>query len=329
MSSYKLYILSLEDNCWYVGITERDVHVRFAEHDGRGYYPPAAFCEEHPPILDEPAYWQDISGWVAAREDPNQSAMARAEELECRVTAQMMVLCGVNRVRGGGRDDLVAATPYDAADVHFVAQKLVSSLGVPYRDAALHVSRMLVAEDVGVFPDADYFERAQPEKIYLDEQWNVVCNGRAVVPGELTACNRPLTRSSAANARPRSVSSDTTDSPSDDDTVSEGSDREIGLSEDGDVGASEDELSELSASEDEEEEDSASSVDDASVVGDSASSIDDLSDGHSSAEEDFPSDVEDDLSDGASSLASSPVVSSFRWIFPWRTLIRSRSYPTL
>ncbi len=165
---------------------------RFAEHDGRGDYPGASFCQEHPPLYDAPVFVKDISDWTSGHPDQALSAHDRAEQLERRVTAQLLLLCGVNRVRGGGKDDLVAATDYDLGDVHMITENIVSALQMQYNDVFRHVSRMLADEDVGLFPDAEYFMVHQPEIIYLDKYWNVVFNGHTIRPGVLTVMSRDL-----------------------------------------------------------------------------------------------------------------------------------------
>lgn len=85
MSSYYLYILALEDDYYYVGIS-RDVYKRYNEHISRKG---AHFTRIHHP-----------RGIVCSRELSTWSK-EEAEEEETKITLIMMRCFGVERVRGG------------------------------------------------------------------------------------------------------------------------------------------------------------------------------------------------------------------------------------
>lgn len=85
MTSYFLYILALEDENYYVGIS-RDVYKRYYEHKNKKG---AHFTRIHNPI-----------GLICLRELPTWSK-EMAELEETKVTLIMMALFGVDHVRGG------------------------------------------------------------------------------------------------------------------------------------------------------------------------------------------------------------------------------------
>lgn len=94
MSPYYLYILALENNNYYVGITQ-DVNKRYEEHtSGRG----AHFTRMYHPI-----------GLICCRELPYGNKK-QAEVEETKVTLLMMALFGIEHVRGG---DYYQANIYD------------------------------------------------------------------------------------------------------------------------------------------------------------------------------------------------------------------------
>ena len=82
-----LYILSLEDGCYYVGSTTR-LDKRFKEHvQGTG----AAWTKLHPPLGKELMQTWEI---------PNMS-LFQVEQMEDVLTVAMQKKYGLNRVRGG------------------------------------------------------------------------------------------------------------------------------------------------------------------------------------------------------------------------------------
>lgn len=94
MGAYFLYILALEDEKYYVGIS-RDVYSRYKEHESRKG---AHFTKIHHPI-----------GLICSRE-LNTWHKDEAEEEETNMTLLMMTAFGIENVRGG---DYYQANIYD------------------------------------------------------------------------------------------------------------------------------------------------------------------------------------------------------------------------
>ena len=84
----KLYVLKLEDECWYVGISKDPVY-RISQHcEGTG----SAWCKKHKPLGgDENQYIVDL-GNLNVRE---------SEVTEHEVTEVLQKEFGLNKVRGG------------------------------------------------------------------------------------------------------------------------------------------------------------------------------------------------------------------------------------
>ena len=85
----KLYVLKLEDECWYVGISKDPVY-RISQHcGGTG----SAWCKKHKPLepVDENHYIVDL-GNLNVRE---------SEVTEHEVTEVLQKEFGLNKVRGG------------------------------------------------------------------------------------------------------------------------------------------------------------------------------------------------------------------------------------
>lgn len=90
-----LYVLKLEDDKWYVGITSRTVKERFDEH--KAGFASAAWTREHKPV--EIFDTKDLGG--LSKEE--------AELFEKRVTRKYISKYGLNNVRGG---DMTMTKPY-------------------------------------------------------------------------------------------------------------------------------------------------------------------------------------------------------------------------
>ena len=85
----KLYVLKLEDECWYVGISE-DPMYRLSQHwGGTG----AAWCKKHKPLkpFEKNYYIEDLG-------DLNKT---ECEKTEDEVTEELQKEFGLNKVRGG------------------------------------------------------------------------------------------------------------------------------------------------------------------------------------------------------------------------------------
>ena len=85
----KLYVLKLEDDCWYVGISKDPIN-RIGQHcDGVG----AAWTKLHKPL-------QPISDnyYIVDLEDLNKVECERTED---EVTEELQKEFGLNKVRGG------------------------------------------------------------------------------------------------------------------------------------------------------------------------------------------------------------------------------------
>lgn len=158
MSSYFLYILALEDENYYVGIS-RDVYKRYYEHkDRKG----AHFTRLHHPI-----------GLICSRELPTW-CKEQAEEEETKITLLMMTLFGIEHVRGGD---------YYQANIHDVRKAMGESLYnglVEKRKKAdddtllknypeikygfeilkMHIEFPINVMSYHIWPTRDYFEKA-------------------------------------------------------------------------------------------------------------------------------------------------------------------------
>lgn len=90
-TSWWLYILKLEGEKWYVGITSKPPEERFREHKLhiRGAY----WTMEHKPIS------------IELTEDLGVVSKAHAEKYENKVTRSLMKERGINNVRGGDLRD--------------------------------------------------------------------------------------------------------------------------------------------------------------------------------------------------------------------------------
>lgn len=86
-----LYILKLEDDKWYVGITSKTPEQRFQEHvlKKRGAY----WTMAHKPLS------------IELTEDLGVVTRTHAEEYENKVTRDLMKERGINNVRGGDLRD--------------------------------------------------------------------------------------------------------------------------------------------------------------------------------------------------------------------------------
>lgn len=83
---YVLYVLQLEHNCWYIGIT-KNIYARFAAHKkGRG----ANWTRLHKPIK----VFQTIEIYT--------KTMSEAAKQEDKLTLEYASLYGQDKVRGGG-----------------------------------------------------------------------------------------------------------------------------------------------------------------------------------------------------------------------------------
>ena len=85
-SNMKLYVLKLEDDCWYVGIS-MDPLFRIGQHcNGTG----AAWTKLHKPLSD--------NHYIVDLEDLNKRESERTED---EVTVALQDEFGLNKVRGG------------------------------------------------------------------------------------------------------------------------------------------------------------------------------------------------------------------------------------
>ena len=84
----KLYVLRLEDDCWYVGISKAPVY-RISQHRvGKG----SAWCKKHKPLDGEDNQYIVDLGDLNERE---------SEVTEHEVTEALQKQFGLNKVRGG------------------------------------------------------------------------------------------------------------------------------------------------------------------------------------------------------------------------------------
>ena len=86
-----LYILELEDNKWYVGITSKSPEERFVEHSQ--HKRAAYWTMKHKPVK------------VELFEDLGIVSKTHAEEYENKITRKLMKERGLNNVRGGDLRD--------------------------------------------------------------------------------------------------------------------------------------------------------------------------------------------------------------------------------
>ena len=83
----KLYVLKLEDDCWYVGISKDPIY-RIGQHcGGTG----SSWCKKHKPLGGDNYYIVDLG-------DLN---LAECEKTEDQVTEELQKEFGLNKVRGG------------------------------------------------------------------------------------------------------------------------------------------------------------------------------------------------------------------------------------
>lgn len=90
--NWKLYVLKLEDEKWYVGITTQPVEKRFLQHK-RGFAA-ARWTKMHPPLS------------IYDTEDLGVCDIERAQKYEGRVTRKYMEEYGDDNVRGGDLTDV-------------------------------------------------------------------------------------------------------------------------------------------------------------------------------------------------------------------------------
>lgn len=88
--TWTLYVLRLQQNKWYIGITSQTVEARFHEHKyGRKSY----WTEKYPPIE------------IADSKSLGDLSLEDAKVYEDKVTMRYMKEKGVNNVRGGSLTD--------------------------------------------------------------------------------------------------------------------------------------------------------------------------------------------------------------------------------
>lgn len=96
-NNWTLYILKLQDNKYYVGITTKTPKIRMQEHlNGIRV---AYWTAKHKPLE------------IILEEDLGRVSRAHAEKYENKVTRDLMKQHGINNVRGG---DLTSVEPYIA-----------------------------------------------------------------------------------------------------------------------------------------------------------------------------------------------------------------------
>lgn len=186
---WKLYILPCQDDHWYVGITSKLVKERFAEHEDKDLKKLGAAATRKWKPIENDVYVQpkwiaehkDISLPTKQEQDLNYDNRKKdAEELERIVTAQLMLLCGVNRVRGGAFHDLIHDHHYTSSDqdMEMISKNLSQCLCVDLSDVRCHINNMLEEEKLIQFPT--YISKSNPPNIFIDHCYNVVVNGNCV-----------------------------------------------------------------------------------------------------------------------------------------------------
>ncbi len=180
--AFHVYVLQLQDDRFFVG-SSSNVRERFAEHlSGKGgrvttRWPPVGYG---PIALSPPLTQPDTSD-----KDAFQTDVLTLERL---ITAQLILLLGVNRVRGGSVKDVLTddgsiVTDYDlvhprdydresAADLDLVSSKLSTSLCLDFIATRKHVDAML-RDNAGL----PYFGTP---KVLIDRGWNVIVNGQSL-----------------------------------------------------------------------------------------------------------------------------------------------------
>jgi predicted GIY-YIG superfamily endonuclease len=133
--SWHIYVLKLEHDCYYVGITARsEIHWRYRQHNyGRG----AQWTRMHPPIGVYETYWI------------GQMTEAEAVVIENQKTLEMIRAFGVDQVRGG---QLVRTN----RDLHRARYKLLLKSATPsHNDCHKHdASRLVLSKPVERFTRA-------------------------------------------------------------------------------------------------------------------------------------------------------------------------------
>lgn len=178
---FHVYVLELTGERYYVGAAS-DVREAFAEHlAGSG----ARVTTRWKPVGFGPLCISPPIARAAGGNDYKDALRTDVEELERLVTAQLVILLGVNKVRGGGvKDvhtgdgsividyDLVHARDYTRtnADLDLVASKVSSPLGLDFIATRKHIDNMLRDHSSG----QAYFGTP---RIHIDPGWNVVVNG--------------------------------------------------------------------------------------------------------------------------------------------------------
>lgn len=87
MNHWTLYILKLQDNKYYVGITTKTPQIRMQEHVNGVRV--AYWTAKHKPVE------------IILEEDLGRVSKAHAEKYENKVTRDLMKQHGINNVRGG------------------------------------------------------------------------------------------------------------------------------------------------------------------------------------------------------------------------------------
>ena len=136
-----IYVLQLENDCWYVGKTS-NLAARITQHAaGEG----SAWTRLHRPLRGVPAHRIES----VTRED--------AEGRETYVTARLMIEKGVNRVRGAM---FCETRPFGPADLDNLARTIGHALNLAYKDVAELISPDLQAKNMS--PAARQFGMSKP-----------------------------------------------------------------------------------------------------------------------------------------------------------------------
>ena len=168
MDNYCLYILALEDEKYYVGIT-RDVNKRYEEHvNGNG----AQYTRINHPI-----------GLVCMRQ-LNSWSLVQAEQEETRMTEVMMTLHGIENVRGGdycqvSLDDLKRALGKETYSLLENEHRNLDKDQILSKYPEIKYGIELIKQDIkhpiniasySTWPTRLYYEKAIEKKRILDEK---------------------------------------------------------------------------------------------------------------------------------------------------------------